>query len=96
MARTPSIMQLDEKRCYITGYQSMLDCHHIFHGFNRNASDDLGCWVWLRHDLHMALHSHSKPCETLDHDLKVICQKRFEEMGHTREEFIRIFGRSYI
>lgn len=93
---TPSIMQPDEKRCYVTGYQSMLDKHHVIHGFNRNAADELGLWVWLRHDIHMKLHAHQHPFESLDLQLKVEAQKCFEARGHTRDEFMQIFGRSYL
>ena len=96
MPRAASIMQPDDKRCYITGFQSQLDCHHIYGGPNRNTSDNMGFWIWLEHGLHMKLHAHAHPCETLQHDLKVECQKRFEEMGHTREEFMRLIGRSYL
>ena len=53
--RTPSIMQRD-KVCYVTGARSTLDCHHVYAGPNRKLSDIYGCWVWLRHDIHMRLH----------------------------------------
>lgn len=90
-----SIMQ-SEKRCYVTGKELGLDKHHVYGGANRNTSERMGFYVYLDHLIHMKLHSHAHPCETLQHDLKVECQKRFEEMGHTREEFMRLIGRSYL
>lgn len=86
-----SILQT-EKECFITGGQINLDQHHVYHGPRRKASDKWGCWVWLRHDIHMNLHD--KDAE-LDRMLKRICQERFEELyGH--DKFMEVFGKSYI
>ena len=87
----PSILQT-EKECYVTGSRVNLDCHHIYAGPRRTASDKWGCWVWLRHELHMGLHDRDKE---LDRRLKRECQERFEELyGH--EKFMEIFGKSYL
>lgn len=91
MSRMPSLLQ-DEKACYVTGSRQRLDCHHVYHGPRRKAADRWGCWVWLRHDVHMALHSGDAD---LDRRLKRECQERFEEIwGH--EKFMEVFGKSYI
>ena len=90
-----SILQPDAKECFITGSQTNLDCHHqhIYHGTgNRKLADKYGCWVWLRHDIHMNLHDRDKE---LDRYLQQECQKKFEET-HTRKEFMAIFGKSYL
>lgn len=92
---TPSIIQ-SEKRCYATGCEYNLDRHHVFKSSRRNQSERHGLWVWLRHDVHMAMHDHRKPYETLENDLKVVAQKAFEDNGGTREEFMRRFGANYI
>lgn len=92
---TDSIIQ-SEKRCYVSGAEYGLDRHHVFRASRRNNSEKYGLWVWLRHDLHMALHDHRKPCETLENDLKPIAQQAFEDNGGTREEFRAIFGASYL
>ena len=81
-----------EKECYISGYQGQLDRHHIYSGNRRKASEKYGCWVWLRHDIHMELHDRNK---TLDKMLRRACQERFEEL-HSHDEFMRVFGKSYI
>lgn len=86
-----SIMQ-DERECYITGSRTMLDKHHALHGPNRKNAEKYGLWVWLRHDIHMALHDRDKE---LDRELEEAAQRKFEET-HTREEFRRIFCKSYL
>ena len=90
-----SIIQ-DEKVCYITGSTQGLDCHHCIHGSNRKKADRLGLTVWLRHDVHMALHSRTRPFHTLDDDLKKVAQKAYEEKIGSRSDFMREFGRNYL
>lgn len=86
-----SIMQ-DEKVCYVTGAVNCLDKHHCFHGSRRKQADKWGCWVWLNHDVHMALHQRNIG---LDRDIKSACQKRFEQLyGH--EKFMQVFGKNYL
>jgi len=88
---TESILQ-SEKECFITGSLVQLDKHHVYHGPRREAADQWGCWVWLRHDIHMSLHSRDPE---MDKMLQRICQERFEELyGH--EQFMAIFGKSYL
>jgi len=88
-----SILQPDEHICYISGACFNLDKHHIYHGSaNRKLAERYGCWCWLRHDIHMKLHDEDK---TLDRKLQEECQRKFEET-HTREEFRKIFGKSYL
>ena len=90
-----SIMQ-KEKVCYVTGSTYNLDCHHCIHGSNRKKADKLGLTVWLRHDVHMALHSRQKPFQNLDDQLKIEAQRAYEDKIGTREDFIRDFGRNYL
>lgn len=90
MAR--SIMQ-DDKVCFVSGSTVQLDRHHVYAGLaNRKISEKYGCWCWLRHDIHMELHDRNKE---LDKMLRRVCQEKFEET-HTRDEFMRIFGKSYL
>ena len=94
--RAPSIIQ-DEKECFVTKSTGWLDCHHIYFGNpRRRISDENGFWVWLRHDVHMALHARSEPFSGLDAELKRECQRAFEEQGHTRREFMELIGWSYL
>lgn len=81
-----------EKECFITGSQTQLDRHHIYAGSRRKASEKWGCWVWIRHDLHMELHDKNK---ALDKMLRMACQEKFEERyGH--EKFMEVYGKSYL
>ena len=89
--RKPSIMQ-SEKECFVTGSTQQLDLHHVYHGSRRNKADQYGCWVWLRHDVHMDLHQRNT---ALDRQLKQECQLRFEALyGH--KKFMKEFGKSYL
>lgn len=88
---TESILQT-EKECFITGGQINLDQHHIYGGPLRDKSDAWGCWVWIRHDIHMKLHDSDPEMKKM---LKRICQERFEELyGH--EKYMNVFGKSYL
>jgi hypothetical protein len=90
-----SIIQ-PERACYITGTTYGLDLHHCIHGSNRRKADKLGLTVWLRHDIHMALHAKQKPFERLDEELKKVAQRAYEKKIGTREDFLREFGRNYL
>lgn len=78
--------------CYITGRTDTLQLHHIYGGANRKNSDKYGCWCWLTADIHRAAHDTN---QELLKQLRQECQERFEET-HTRDEFRRIFGKSYL
>ena len=88
-----SIMQ-EVKECYITGSTRGLHKHHVYAGSRRRASEEWGCWVWLRGDWHnlssYGVHSNAE----LDKRLKTQTQERFEQLyGH--EKFMEVFGKSY-
>jgi hypothetical protein len=86
-----SIMQ-DEKVCFLTGSTVGLDKHHVYHGSRRKAADEWGCWVWLRHDVHMDLHERNTAADRM---LKGLCQRRFEEL-HGHDKFMQVFGKNYL
>ena len=92
---TDSIIQ-SEKRCYVSGAEYNLDSHHVFKGSRRKTSEKYGLKVWLRHDIHLDMHDHRKPYETLENDLKIVAQQAFEDNGGTREEFMAHFGANYL
>lgn len=71
---------------YIKGYEK----HHCICGRNRDNSEKYGLFVWLPtlgHD-----HDNIK----LIRDLKILAQKQWELYYGSREEFIKIFGKSFI
>ena len=91
-----SILQ-NEKRCFISGSTTGLQRHHIYGASNRNISEENGFWVWLRHDCHIEDSPNKTPhnCRMTDLCLKEMCQREYEKT-HSREEFIKLIGRSYL
>lgn len=102
-----SILQ-DTKECFICrieatirGYTGELTDrglhnHHIFFGTaNRPISEKYGLKVYLcngHHEDHKRGVHHNRP---LDLSLKGIAQRKFEE-NHTRAEFFKLFGESWL
>lgn len=89
-----SILQ-SEQSCIICGTMTGLEHHHCFPGNpNRQHSDEDGLWVWLcaeHHRGNMSVHFN----RNMDLKLKRFAQQKYEET-HTREEFIRRYGRNYL
>lgn len=66
--------------------------HHVFYGSaNRRLSEQYGMVEWLCRRCHDAVHNGG-PQGLL---LKMAHQARFEQT-HTRDEFMQIFGRSWL
>lgn len=89
-----SILQ-NKKECYITKSPYGLHKHHIFFGANRKISEQNGFWVWLRYDYHNMTNYSVHHNRRLDLRLKRECQRKYEET-HSREEFIKLIGKSYL
>lgn len=89
-----SIIQT-EKECYYCHSIYNLECHHIFRGAYRNASERNGLKVWLCQPHHTGQTGVHNGNVILDKWLKQTAQRKYEET-HTREDFIREFGRSYL
>jgi hypothetical protein len=92
-----SILQT-EKECYITKITTGLHKHHIYFGAGlRQISEKHGFWVYLIGALHNQSDNgvHGKNGHELDMKLKQDCQRKFEET-HSREEFMKIIGKSYL
>ena len=92
-----SIIQ-SEKECYITKSRDNLHEHHIFFGSGkRKLSERYGLKIWLRSDWHNMADYGVHFDKALDLQIKQMAQKKAKEhYGWTVEEFIKIFGRSYI
>lgn len=92
-----SIIQ-SKKECYITGSTYNLHKHHIFEGTaNRKLSEKYGLWIYLRADWHNLSNYGVHFNRELDIKLKKVAQKRWQEYYQkTKEDFIKIFGKSYL
>ena len=92
----PKSIVSNEYKCLICGKPFGLHKHHVFYGTaNRKMSEKYGCWVWLcpyHHNTSMN-SIHANP--GMDQKLKRETQMIFEQT-HSREEFMQIFGRSWI
>lgn len=90
-----SILQ-GTKECYVSGATEGLHKHHIFAGNpRRRISEENGFWVWLRWDWHNGAGYGVHFNRVFDLKLKQECQEEFEKT-HSREEFIRLIGKSYL
>ena len=86
-------MEYRTKTCIICGRPA--EQHHVFFGNpNRRHSETYGLVVGLCPEHH---RGPTGPHQNRENDmrLKITAQADFEK-EHTREEFIRIFGRSYL
>lgn len=74
-----------------------LECHHIFGGVGRRKlSEQYGLKVWLCHKHHneppFGAHFSAATMGVLER----AGQTAFERSGHSREEFMRKFGKNYL
>lgn len=83
------------KKCWVCGSTSVHE-HHIFFGSaNRKKSEQYGMKVWLCPRHHNMSNQGVHFDKQLDLYLKRYAQLEFEKT-HTREEFIEVFGKSYL
>lgn len=90
-----SVFTDDLEHCFFTG-SAPVEVHHIFGGFRRKASTQYGFVVPLRPDLHPNGVFAGKDAKRIDSYLKEMAQRYFEEHYGTREQFRKIFGKSYL
>ena len=82
------------RKCYLCGRNWAIEKHHVFGGSNRKKSEKRGMTVDLCASCHRGPHGVHQDAEA-NKRLKAGFQGKFEET-HSREEFRRIFGKSYI
>lgn len=92
-----SIIQT-EKECYVTGSTDNLHLHHVIYGNGlRRLSEKYGLTVWLRADWHNMSDYGVHFNKGLDNKLKRVAQKKaMQYYGWSVDDFIKIFGKSYI
>ena len=82
-----------EKACFFCGSTSELQTHHCIHGTaNRKLADKYGLTVILCRRHHEAVHQD----EGMDIALKMEAQRAWEKQYGSRNDFMRVFGRSYL
>lgn len=86
-----------EKQCLVCGSWNIED-HHIFFGVSkRPLSEKYGLKVWLCPTHHRGTQGvHGRDGHKLDMELKQLGQKSFEYHYGDRDEFIKLFGKSYL
>ena len=69
--------------------------HHVFGKYNRAKSDFYHYLVPLCEEHHTGCHGvHSN--HQMDFHFKQMAQRHFEKTHGTREDFIRVFGKSWL
>ena len=87
----------DTRECYMCKYTNNLHRHHVFFGTGRRAlSEEDGCWCYLCGRHHNMEKTGVHFNRTLDLHLKAVCQKKWEEVHGSRDEFIARYGRNYL
>lgn len=95
MKRLWSVFTDDMDHCYFTG-AAPVERHHIYGSSNRKNSEKYGFVIPLRPDLHPnGVHAGANSKE-IDTKLKQMAQEYFEANYGTRDDFRRIFGKSYL
>ena len=86
------VQDLSQERCFRCGKTVNLDLHHIMHGTaNRRWSTKLGLVCWLCRPCHNLAH-----CDYMTNKaLQKVAQTAFEQ-EHTRQEWMKIFGKNYL
>ena len=87
----------NERECFMCKTTEGLHKHHVFFGTGRRKlSEQDGCWCYLCAKHHNASDAGVHFNKGLDLFLKRICQKKWEAVHGTREDFIRRYGRNYL
>lgn len=87
----------NRKRCYVCGTTLYLHKHHIIHGLsNRDKSEKLGLWVYLCAEHHNMSQYGVHNNRELDRELKELAQRKFEEQGGNRQEWMKMFRHNYL
>lgn len=83
----------DEPRCFFCGSTRDLQTHHCIHGTaNRKLADKYGLTVILCRRHHEMVHMDVG----MDIALKMEAQRAWEKQYGSRDDFMRVFGRSYL
>ena len=89
------VQDLSQERCFLCGSRWHLELHHIMHGTaNRRLATLYGLTCWLCRNHHTGAHGvHNNAA--LNRRLQATAQMAFEKT-HTRQEWMKIFGKNYL
>ena len=89
------VQDLRVERCFVCGCHRDLELHHIMHGTaNRRLSTRYGLVCWLCKWHHRGKYGVHYNAE-LNRKLQAEAQTAFER-AHSREEWMKIFGKNYL
>ena len=92
---TSIVQDLSDERCFLCGSTVNLELHHIVHGTaNRRLSTMHGLTCWLCRNHHTGKFGVHRQAE-LNRQLQAVAQTAFEKT-HTRQEWMKIFGKNYL
>ena len=83
-----------EGKCVLCGRVGFMHEHHIFEGSFRKRSERYGMVCKLCPYCHIGDHGVHLD-QKVNRKLKRAAQRKFEQT-HSREDFIKLFGRSYL
>ncbi len=92
--KNDSALIADMEHCMVCGAPHPHK-HHVFGAANRNISEKYGYYVPLCYQHHEGKQSPHMDRE-IDLRLKRMAQQQFESERGTREDFIKIFGKSWM
>ena len=89
----PPIMDTEQGKCFICGYQGQTVVHEVFYGTaNRKQSKEWGTWVNICPRCHRFLHAN--PSDEVSRELERTAYKLFCSI-YGRDKFREVFGRYY-
>lgn len=92
-----SILTDDLEHSYLNPEREAECIHHIFEGTGRRKmSEKNGFIIPLTNAEHNMSNYGIHFNKPLDLKIKRECQEKYESMGHTREDFIKLVGRNYL
>ena len=91
-----SALTEDIEHCYVCGRPEPQMHHCIYGTGNRSISNKYQYIIPLCMDHHTGRDGVHNGNKALDMHLKQLAQKHFERYHGSREDFIRVFGKSYL
>lgn len=85
-----------EGRCALCKHEGFVHIHHAFEGGRKKRAEKYGLLVQLCPNCHTLSDVSVHRCRDTELKIKRAAQRKFERESGTREEFIKIFGRSYL